>query len=107
MTESGRQTNGTGVRLTHRTFLQGGTAVALTAAAYRRAYWANERIGVGLIGYGLVGQVHARHVMAQPDARIVAVSDVYQPRLAAAAAAAVGGSVAQHRDFRRLLDSRE
>ena len=94
MTESGRQKNGTGIRLTRRTFLQGGTAAAVTAAAYRRAYGANERIGVGLIGYGLVGQVHARHVMAQPDARIVAVSDVYQPRLAAAAAA-VGGSVAQ------------
>ena len=49
---------------------------------------------MGLIGYGLVGQAHARHVMAQPDAQIVAVSDVYQPRLEAAAAA-VGGSVAQ------------
>jgi predicted dehydrogenase len=106
MQETPRCNNRTSRAITRRTFVQAGAATALTAATWRRAYGANERIGVGLIGYGLVGQVHARHVMAQPDARIVAVSDVYQPRLAAAAAA-VGGPVAQHRDFRRLLDSKD
>ncbi len=89
--------------ITRRWFVRAGAATALTAAAWSRAYGANERIGVGLIGYGLVGQVHLRHVMAQPDAEIVAVSDVYQPRLAAAA----GRQIAQYRDFRKLLDRKE
>jgi predicted dehydrogenase len=105
MTKIDRQRGGTGNSLTRRAFLQGGTAAALSAATYRRVYGANERIGVGLIGYGLVGQVHARHFMAQPDARVTAVCDVYQPRLDAAAAM-VGGQAAAHRDFRRLLDDK-
>ena len=92
--------------ITRRHFVQAGAATALSAAAWRRAYGANERIGVGLIGFGLVGQVHTRHFMAQPDARVVAVSDVFEPRLDAAAAMA-GAEVARHRDFRRLLDSKD
>jgi predicted dehydrogenase len=44
--------------------------------------------------------------MGQPDAQIRAVAETYGPRLEAAAAM-VGGPVAQHRDFRRLLDSKD
>ena len=106
MQETPRCNNRTSRAITRRTFVQAGAATALTAATWRRAYGANERIGFGLIGFGLVGRVHTRNFMAQPDAQVVAVSDVYQPRLEAAAAM-VGGSAAQHRDFRRLLDSRD
>jgi predicted dehydrogenase len=106
MQETPRCNNRTSRAITRRSFVQAGAATALTAATWRRAYGANERIGFGLIGFGLVGRVHTRNFMAQPDAQVVAVSDVYQPRLEAAAAM-VGGSAAQHRDFRRLLDSRD
>jgi predicted dehydrogenase len=92
-------------RLTRRAFVKAG-AVGLGALAAGRVLGANERIGVGLIGFGLIGRIHTRSFMEQPDVRIVAVSDVYQPRLDAAAEM-VGGNVARHRDFRRLLDSKD
>ncbi len=44
--------------------------------------------------------------MAQPDVQIRAVAETYRPRLEAAAAM-VGGRVAQHGDFRKLLDSKD
>ena len=96
----------TGTSLTRRAFVRAGAATALSAATWSRAYGANERIGIGLIGFGLVGRVHTRNFMAQPDAQITAVCDVYQPRLEAAAAM-VGGSVAKQRDFRKLLDRKD
>ncbi len=40
---------------TRRAFL--GTA-ALTAASYKRVLGANGRIGIGQIGYGLIGKQH-------------------------------------------------
>ena len=92
-------------RLTRRAFVKAG-AVGLGALAAGRVLGANERIGVGLIGFGLIGRIHTRSFMEQPDVRIVGVSDVYQPRLDAAAEM-VGGNVARHRDFRRLLDSKD
>ncbi len=106
MNETFQQPKRNGRRMSPRTFTLTGTALALSAGSWARAYGANERIGVGLIGYGLVGQVHARHVMAQADAQMVAVSDVYQPRLAAAAAAA-GRQIALYRDFRNLLERKD
>ncbi len=92
--------------LTRRAFVQAGAASALTAAAWKQVYGANERIGVGLIGFGLIGRVHARNFMAQPDAQIRAVAETYRPRLEAAAAM-VGGPVARYPDFRKLLESRD
>lgn len=92
--------------ITRRAFVRAGTASALTAAAWKQVYGANERIGVGLIGFGLIGRVHARNFMAQPDAEIRAVAETYRPRLEAAAAMA-GGPVAKCRDFRKLLDHKD
>jgi predicted dehydrogenase len=92
--------------LNRRTFLQAGVATGLTAAAYRRAFGANERIGVGIIGFGLIGRIHTRNFHAQPDVRVVGVADVYGPRRTEAAAL-VGDPVLTTPDFRRLLDHRE
>jgi predicted dehydrogenase len=92
--------------MTRRVFVQAGGAAALTAASWKRAYGANERIGIGLIGFGLIGRIHAGNFMAQPDAQIRAVAETYRPRLEAAAAK-VGEPVAQYPDFRKLLDSRD
>jgi predicted dehydrogenase len=92
--------------ISRRAFVRTGTAGALTAAAWRQVRGANERVGVGLIGFGLIGQVHARNFMAQPDVQIRAVAETYRPRLEAAAAT-VGGPVVQCRDFRKLLDRKD
>jgi len=39
-----------------RSFLSAGAAVALSSATYDRVSGANERVGVGFIGYGLNGK---------------------------------------------------
>src|SRR5437764_6970439 len=62
------------------------------------------RVGVGLIGYGLIGRRHGLDFAAQPDVRVAAVAEAHRGRLDRAAAAHPGA--AAHRDFRRLLDDR-
>jgi predicted dehydrogenase len=92
---------------TRRGFIQTSTAAAaFTAASWSRVTGANERIGIGIIGFGLIGRIHTRNFKAQSDVRMVGVAETYQPRLEAAAEL-IGGNVTQYRDFRRLLDSKE
>src|ERR1041384_7825454 len=92
-------------RWTRRGFIKGGAAAALTAASWERVLGANERVGIGVIGFGLVGRIHTRNFKAQTDAQVVAISETYQPRMGAAAEL-VGGQVTRHRDFRRLLEDK-
>lgn len=82
------------------------TAAGLMALSAGGAVGANERVGVGLVGFGLIGRIHARSFLSQPDVAIVGVAETYQPRLDAAADM-IGGSVAKYRDFRRLLDNKD
>ena len=82
------------------------TSVAgLMALSAGRVLGANERIGVGIVGFGLIGRIHTRDFLAQPDVSIIGVAETYQPRREAAAEL-VGGSCAKHGDFRRLLDDK-
>src|SRR3989442_6628897 len=92
--------------LIRRSFIKSGTAAAaLTAASWNRVLGANELVGIGVIGFGLVGRIHTRNFMAQPDAQVVALSETFQPRMDAAAEL-VGGHVAQYPDFRKLLEDK-
>jgi predicted dehydrogenase len=92
--------------LNRREFVQTGTAAVLTAAAYGRIIGANERIGVGFIGYGLIGKRHVLDFQAQPDVRMTAVAEVHRGRLEEARAL-IGGHVKSHGDFRKILDDRD
>jgi predicted dehydrogenase len=90
-----------------RTFVRGVLgAAALTAASYQRVWGANERVGVGFIGFGLIGKRHVLDFKEQADAALVAVAEVHRGRLAEAQAT-IGGSVQGYGDFRRLLDNRD
>ncbi len=92
-------------RWSRRAFIASG-ALGLTALSARRILGANERVRVGIIGFGLIGRIHTQSFLDQPDVQIGAVSDVYQPRTEAGAA--MGGSgTRQYGDFRRMLDDRE
>ncbi len=84
-----------------RTFLG-----SLTAASYSRILGANERVRIGLVGYGLIGAFHAGTFKKQPDADLAAVCDVYQPRVDAGVAAC-GGAAKGYRDFRRMLENKD
>jgi len=93
------------VSLTRRGFVKSG-ALGLTALSASRVLGANERINVGLIGFGLIGRFHLASLQEQADARIAAVCDVHRGRVEAAAAMA-GGDVVRYGDFRKLLDSQD
>jgi len=84
---------------TRRDFLMSTTA-ALSAS---RILGANERVQVGFIGYGLIGAQHVYDFKCQPDVDLVALSDVYEPRLREGLEAC-GSRAKGYPDFRRLLD---
>ena len=84
--------------MTRRTFL--------SAAAYSRILGANDRVGVGFIGYGLIGAQHVFDFKNQKDADMVAMSETYQPRLEQGVATC-GARTKGYRDFRKMLDDRD
>src|SRR5690242_4254580 len=92
--------------LNRRTFVQAGAAALLTAASYERVWGANARVGVGFIGFGLIGKRHVLDFVEQPDVSPVAVAEVHRGRLDEARAL-IGGPVQGHGDFRKLLDQRD
>ena len=78
------------------------SAVGLTALSASRVFGANERINVGLIGFGLIGRFHLAALKAQPDVQVTAVCDVHKGRVEQAAEMA-GTHPARYGDFRKLL----
>jgi predicted dehydrogenase len=93
-------------KMNRRTFIKAGTATALTAASWSRVYGANERIGIGMIGIGLMGRIHTRNFAKLPDAAVLGICDAYTPRVDVGAEI-VGGNVMKCQDFRRLLDHKD
>jgi predicted dehydrogenase len=89
--------------ISRRSLLGGGAATALSAATYRSVIGANDRIGLGFIGFGLIGKRHLLDFKDQSDAQIMAIADVHAGRRDEAVALA-GGSARGHTDFRALLD---
>jgi predicted dehydrogenase len=80
--------------------------LALTAASYQRILGANDRVGLGFIGYGLIGGRHVEDFKTLPDVDLAAVCDVYQPRLEQGVAAC-GARAKGYRDFRKLLEDKD
>ena len=68
-----------------REFLAASAGVALAASA-RRVLGANEAVGVALIGAGGQGSAHLSRLVKNEQVRVLAVCDVYKPRLERAAA---------------------
>jgi predicted dehydrogenase len=81
-------------------------ATAVSAQSYARIAGANERVNVGVIGFGLIGRIHTRSFQSLKDARVTAVAETYQPR-ADACKDLVGGDLKQVRDFRKLLEDKD
>jgi predicted dehydrogenase len=92
--------------VSRRMFLHAGaTGLAMTAASDGRVLGANDRIGVGFIGYGLIGKRHVLDFQAQPDVDCVAICDAHSGRLEEGRAQ-LGGSARSYADFRELLADR-
>jgi predicted dehydrogenase len=88
-----------------RTFLSTAGALTLAASSYARVMGANARVGLGLVGYGLIGQTHARTFGRLDDAELVTVCDVHKARRAEGIRA-IGGRVGEQADFRKVLDDK-
>ena len=93
-------------RVSRRTLLGCGAAATLSAAGYRRVLGANERVGVGFIGFGLIGKRHVLDFQSLPDVNLVAVAEVHKGRLDEAAEL-LGTNPSKFADFRGLLDDRD
>src|SRR5437762_3422469 len=77
------------MKITRRDFVgrtaAAGLALGATALSAGRVFGANDRINVGIIGFGLIGRIHTRGFLQLPDARIVALAETFRPRLEAGA----------------------
>jgi predicted dehydrogenase len=80
-------------------------AAALTAASYSRVRGANDRVGLGFIGYGLMAKGHVTTFRQFPDVDFVALAEVHRGRLAEGRAA-MADQPTGYTDFRKLLDDR-
>src|ERR1019366_7468649 len=84
-----------------RSFLGGMTA--LTAASYNRVLGANDRVGVGFIGFGLIGKQHIYNFKTSfKDVDRVALCDVYKPRVAEGLAYMESPNAKGYGDFRKM-----
>jgi len=86
-----------------RSFIHATSVTVLTAAAYSRVLGANERVALGLIGYGLIGKTHTATFSKIPACQIVGVADCHRKR-ADQGVTAVGDGATAYQDFRKLLD---
>ena len=106
MPETTRPAASIGGKASRRTFLRSvAGAGLLTAASYSRVLGANDRIGIGMIGYGLIGKRHVQTFLQSKDAEITAVSDCHAGRVAEGVVAA-GGKATAYADFRKLLEDK-
>jgi predicted dehydrogenase len=81
--------------------------VSTTAAfSASRILGANDRVQIGFIGYGLIGAQHVHDFKNLPDVALIALSDVYEPRLREGRLAC-GPRAKGYNDFRRLLDDQD
>ncbi len=103
--ESSKPVNQGASAQTRRAFL--GTATALTAASYQRVMGANDRIGIGFIGFGLIGKQHVSDFKKMTDIDIVGLCDCYKPRLDEGLAY-IGNSRTQgYSDFRKMYENKD
>jgi predicted dehydrogenase len=84
----------------------GAAAATLSAAGYRRVLGANDRVGLGFIGFGLIGQRHVFDFQEQPDVNLVGIAETHHGRREEAAAI-MGQHARKFVDFRKLLDERD
>lgn len=95
--------------MSRRSFLQKtalAAAGAFTARSWSQVAGANERVRIGIIGFGLIGRIHTRSFVGLKDSKVVAVSDCYRPRMDACVEIA-GTDCSKIPDFRKLLERKD
>ena len=82
-------------------------AAALTAASYQRIVGANDRIGVGFIGFGLIGKQHVADFKKFNDVDIVGLCDVYKPRVEEGLQYIGNPNTKGYSDFRKMYENKD
>jgi predicted dehydrogenase len=89
---------------TRRAFLG---ATALTAASYSRVLGANDRIGIGFIGFGLIGKQHVGDFKKMNDVDLVGMCEAYKPRLDEGLAFMGNPNAKGYSDFRKMFENKD
>jgi len=97
--------------ITRRDFNKGlaGAAVSMVASAgplARSVLGANDRIGVGLIGAGGMGQFDLKDFLRSGQVDAIAIADPFQPNLDRALEL-TDGKAKGYKDFRAILDHKD
>jgi len=90
---------------TRRVFM---SAAALTAASYKRVLGANDRIGIGFIGFGLIGKQHVsdfKKLTSEVD--LVGLCEVYKPRLQEGLEFMGSPNAKGYSDFRKMYENKD
>ncbi len=101
-------------QITRRQFTQKGVLAATTVLGTSSAssqskqltFGANDRVRIGMIGVGNRGGQLLDAFLANPDAQVVAICDIYKPHLEKTAArfGKLGKKVDSYSDFRKLIE---
>jgi predicted dehydrogenase len=79
----------------------------MSAASYQRVLGANDRVQVAFIGFGLIGKQHVADFKKQKDADLVAMCEVYQPRLEEGLAYMGNPNAKGYSDFRKMYENKD
>jgi predicted dehydrogenase len=94
-------------KTSRRTFLGAAAATAMTAASYSRVLGANDRIGVGFVGFGLIGKQHISNFKKFDDVDLVGLCDVYKSRLDEGLAFMGNSNARGYGDFRKMYENKD
>ncbi len=89
-------------KTTRRVFLGTAGAAVVTAASYVRILGANDRIGIGVIGFGLIGKQHIADLKKFKDVELLGMCDAYKPRLEEGLAYMQSPNAKGYGDFRKM-----
>jgi predicted dehydrogenase len=91
----------------HKSAALGVASLAMSAGpAVRNILGANERLRIGLIGAGGMGQANLRDFLRTGQVDCLAVADPYEPNLDAAVVL-TNGAAKRYKDFREILDRKD
>ncbi|MBZ5671437.1 MAG: Gfo/Idh/MocA family oxidoreductase [Acidobacteriia bacterium] len=91
----------------HKSAALGVASLAMSAGpAVRNILGANERLRIGLIGAGGMGQANVRDFLRTGQVDCLAVADPYEPNLDAAVVL-TNGAAKRYKDFREILDRKD
>ena len=79
----------------------------MTAASYRRVLGANDRVGIGVIGFGLIGKQHVADLKKFKDVELLGMCDVYKPRVDEGLAYMESPNAKGYGDFRKMFENKD